>query len=68
MTSSAVVLDTVKPRRTAGIAETMNPITGTKSDSPAITASSSAAGTFSSHSTRSVAANAMADVMALPTT
>ena len=37
----------VKASRTAGTAETMNPSTGTKSQTPASTASSSAAGTRS---------------------
>src|SRR5262245_5200450 len=62
----AVEGETVVASSTAGIDDTMKPITGTKSDNPAIRASNIAAGTWSHHSTGSVTANAISEVSELP--
>ena len=65
---SAALGDTVNAIATAKMLEAMKPITGTKSKTPAISASSSAAGTFSTDSRTSTNTDAMTDVSTLPAT
>src|SRR5690242_6022360 len=67
-TARPVLVETVSPSRIAGTDEAMKPITGTKSQTPAITARSSAAGTFSNDIDTPTTTAAKMDVITLPAT
>jgi len=63
-----IIGDTVSPSRIAGAAEIRKPATGTKSSTPASTASSKAAGTFMAVRAIQVNTAASVEVIRFPCT